>query len=527
MAARYHEGLTRRGVTVMDTTGESQDVRFKDRYREPSLETLSKAISMVDRMTAGDRLPGPESAIDNGLRIHLRMRKDDGYSFRPQDREPLVKAVARALDRDDEAPKSHLGSYAAAKVISLDMSLQRDMSAIVDLDAVDREDMLKRTELTARGAHWAGLQNASEAIRFGSQDDLAALAKGDFHEASTMMSVVVKAGMEASDLVGIRDLDLKLLRAARVMEPEEVAEFVRTPRMTEQQDVRLRQISSRMRKMDRVSFPKSSAVFRETEFETRRIARRTGRALEVYYMATPPAAPKADVDRIMLDSRFSDPETEEGKVVKAAREELDGIGLGGRTEGPGFEAAVSRMIAMGAADELKAGKARVVSDVIVQHEAVRMLEAAEDRGRPFRDRPAAPYISDESDHLRKYVVHPLTSSPRDIEDLRKVSVGDFASVSTDTGMRNSLRIMLDDAGKAGHAEARADRRSIEAAHASDREETPAVDMARVSRMVKGPAIGGPRMDLPDRAQARSKGPEAGSSVDWVARMAGKGGGRGD
>lgn len=492
----------------MDVSRAINEMQSVKGWAEPSDARLEAAVKAVDAMLSGSR--EPEGALERGLALHVAMRREEGADP-AKDRDGLVMATARVMDLDAEAPKARLSSMVAARMISLDMSLQRDAAMLAPLDLVDRDEMMAFSEQVARGADWREMHALRGPVAFESEDGLRALAVGDMAGVSPDLSTAHRASIDAARVSSNSEIDAKLMRVAGLITAEEAAAMVeRTGRRSTPEEARaVSEALSKGRKRDREIDGPPPREGRELPFETGRIARRTVAMIsEGSYVYPLRDAPVAVVDRVLADASYPEPEHPAGQAVRSAGLRLQKAGVEDVFSTPQFRSAVSRGIGDGDSGHTpRELEERLVTDAALQFRAAAVVRQGDAmRGRRSPDEVNAAY---EAATRMGRLVSPVhgavtTTSMRDRDDLVKISRGDYSALSTSTGMSHHVRSMIEQAGARGRQAERREREVVQ--RREEKIECPTVAKGFVSP-TKGPASSG---------------------SEWIAALAAKGrdGGRG-
>lgn len=488
-------------------------------WKEPTPEALASAIARVDRMVGGAE---PNDLIDTGIAIHLRMREQEGAPFSRDDRSALVKAVERVASLDEEAPKCHITSLAAARMITFDVQLQREARMIDSGDVLDRYDFLDPAETRARGVYWDTVPNVRDVLIGENAEGISAIARGDLHELSGFANEALKAGIEHMRFGGGSAVSIAALKGAGLIDAERAARATAMgTKLDREERSAISNIDGDRERADLKSIGafRSYGEQREGRFESTSIARRLMDSLKNRYMHPERTASPEVVDRARLDASFPDPQTPQGVAVKEAIRTLQDAGLGFAVERPAFGMALER----GLREEgvvSAAGMARQIAfDVAVQMDARRLLKTCEMRAAGRRLAPAAP-----EGPAARFIVSSgranMTDSPRDLEDLRAIVSGDRSKLSFDYA--NHLRASSERAWVQGAKEDRRLGRAVELV-VGGHVMVPDPKAEGTSRFAVIPA---PRKDAspPSKANAQlridalTKGPRQ-PAGDWIAQMA--------
>lgn len=486
----------------MDVSGAIGEMESVTGWAEPSDAQLERAVVAVDAALSGSR--EPKGALERGLALHVAMRREEGADP-AKDRDGLVMAMSRVIDLDGEAPKARLSTVIAARMISLDMSLQRDAAMLAPLDLVDRDDMMKFSEQVARGADWRVMHALRGPVSFESEEGLSSLAAGDMAGVSLQLSAAHRASIDASRAPTGSELEARILRVAGLITPEEAASMVGRigQRQTRQEMQSVSDAISEGRKRDREIDGPPPREGREAMYETGRIARRTVSMIsEGSYIYPLRDAPPAVVDRVLADASYPEPEHPAGQAVRSAGLRLQEAGVKDVFSTPQFRSAVSRGIGDGDSGHTSRElEERLVADAALQFRAAAVVRQGDAlRGRRNPDEVNAAY--DTAVRMGR-LVSPLhgaetTTSIRDRDDLVKISRGDYSSLSTSTGMAHHVRSMIEKAGARGRDVERREREVVQRREEKDERSAP----------VKG-------------FVSPTKGPVA-SGSEWLAALARKG-----
>lgn len=475
----------------MDVSKAIEEMGSVPGWPEPTDARLERAVMAVDAILAGSK--EPEGAVERGLAFHVAMRRDEGVDP-TRDRDGLVMATARVMDLDAETPKARLGSIVAARMISLDMSLQRDAAMLASLDLVDRDKMMTFSEQVARGADWREMHALRGPVSFESEDGLRSLAAGDMSGVSPQLSAAHRASIDAARAPITSELDARIMRAAGLVTAEEASAIVGRVgrRGTQSEMTAFSDALSEGRRRDREIDGPPPRDGRELPFETSRIARRTvDMMMDGSYVYPLRDAPPAVVDRVLADASYPEPEHPAGRAVRVAGLRLEAAGVEDVFSTPQFRSAVSRGIGDGDGGHTpRELEERLVTDTALQLRAVAVLRHGDlirTRGRPQDVRAAY----EESRNLAR-LVSPLrgaltTTSSRDRDDMVKMSRGDYSSLSTSTGMSHHARSVIEEAGARGRAVERREREVVQ--RREEKAERPVPTRTFVSP-AKGPAVRG-------------------------------------
>jgi hypothetical protein len=492
----------------MDVSRAIEEMGSVKGWPEPSDARLESAVMAVDAILSGSR--EPEGALERGLAFHVAMRREEGADP-AKDRDGLVMAVSRVMDLDAEAPKARLGSIVAARMISLDMSLQRDAAMLAPLDLVDRDQMMTFSEQVARGADWREMHALRGPVSFESEDGLRSLAAGDMAGVSPDLSAAHRASIDAARSSSNSEIDARIMRVAGLLTPDQAASMVgRIGRRSTPAEMReVGDALSEGRRRDREIDGPPPRDGREVSYETGRIARRTVAMIsEGSYVYPLREAPPAVVDRVLADASYPEPEHAAGQAVRSAGLRLEAAGVADVFSTPQFRSAVSRGIGDGDSGHTpRELEERLVTDAALQLRAAAVVR----QGDAIRARKGADEVNAAYDIATRMgrLVSPLrgaetTTSLRDRDDLVKISRGDYSSLSTSTGMSHHVRSMIEQAGARGRTAERRERDVV--LGREEKAERPVATRTFVSP-TKGPTVRG---------------------SDWIAGLAAKGrdGGRG-
>jgi hypothetical protein len=471
-------------------------------WSDPTDARLEEAVTTVDAIIAGSR--PPFGAIERGLALHVAMRREEGADP-AKERDGLVMAVSRVMDLDAEVPKARLGSFVAARMISLDMSLQRDAAMLAPLDLLDRDEMMRFREQVARGADWRELHALRGAVSFESEEGLRSLAAGDMSGVSAQLSSAHRASIDAARTPTSSELDARLMRVAGLVTPEVAASMVaRIGRRSTPSEIRtVSDAMSLSRSRDRELDGPPPRDGREAGHETGRIARRTVAMIsEGSYVHPLREGPPAVVDRVLADASYPDPEHPAGRAARSAGLRLEAAGVADVFSTPQFRSALSRGIGDGDGGHTpRELEERLVADAALQLRAAAVMRQGDlmrSRGSPDEVREAL-----ELGRVMGRLVSPLhgaltTTSLRDRDDLASIARGDYSSLSTSTGMSHHVRSMIEQAGDRGRAAERREREVVE--HREEKAEGP-VSIRAFASPSKGPTVPG---------------------SEWIAALAAKG-----
>lgn len=498
----------------MDIEEAANGMRMRPKWSDPSDAVLARAVGSVDAMLKGSR--EPVDPIEKGLLNHIRMRREDGAD--PMvDRDGLVMATTRVMELDAEPISARVDTMGAARMVSLDMSLQREASMLMGLDEDERERFLMPDEMEAREAHWAAMRATIRFVEAESQEGLESVSRGDLVGASDGLSSAHRATI-ASARIGIGDqLDIRLLRVSGLISPETAAGLSTGAGADQKQDDMLvmAKAHAKGRRQDAPFTRSGDDIDRETSIESALIAMRMAHAIERGMYVPPSGEADAEkVRRIITEASYPDPETTAGKVVREAARQLTRAGVEDVFASPQLHRAVAREVG-GAAlvmfRDQDRSSARIAMDAALQMEAGRHLVDAERRidetGLPGGERSRRSKPNGVSTLVNLGFQNLLTSSPRDVDDLRALASGDVERVSERNGMYSYLKVAVDRAG-------------VQASMRAEAVRSASSPKLRFSVPVRGSDPSSPKPDLSSILKGPTK-PETGA--DWIAAMRNSGG----
>lgn len=498
------------GERKMDVRSALATVEARKGWQEPSDETLSQAVLAVDAMLSGSRRP--ENPIERGVRYHIMLRREEGADP-AADREGLIMATTRVMELDAEPISSRVDTVGAARMISLDMSLQRDARLFAGLDVIDRQELLSPRELEGRGADWRAMRGIMSSVITEPEDGLEALSRGDMSGVSKRLSASHRNSIDAARMGMGDELDLRIMRVANLMPPEVAAEIasVAWVKQSREQTRVFMDARAKGRRMDARDLMRGDGRDRETITESAKIARRRTLMDERgIYAGGVGEADRSQVARAVAEASYPEPESAAAKAVVAAALVLKGHGVEDAVTSPQMSRALAREMSefydSGMKHEHRESVGRIVMDVALQLDAARHLEDARTRvaeaERGWGDRSPRSMSGGAFDAVSKSFMNLLTSSPRDMADLEKLAAGDVNGLSDTNGMYSFVR------------------RAVE--RAGDRERVKTKDVGRDNVATRGenPAARSvakdhPRPDL----SSITKGPQSRlSGSDWMGMM---------
>lgn len=424
-------------------------------WSEPTPQRLVEAMDSYDHVRRGG---APRSPIENGLKLLMRIEEQQDVSLGTGDRSKVVPALARAMDLDDELPKARVTSMMSARMIAVDVSLQRDAAMASDMDVLDRRQWWSLTDANARRPAWLLTSlDLSRTMRSLDETTHEAVAAGDFHAVPGRFGAKIKSELEGLRSVGNharRDLDVDLMRAAGAIS-QDVATRLKGRLSTSEGrgEVfnRIALFSRQAMVRDANSWPDSDRKHREWPNDSQKIAFRLADTLR-----SEPAGPEAPLTSenrtaaryAVSDAGLSHPETESGAAVRIARTVLSDIGVDGSLlEGEAFEritALALRDSTSHAAQETMTAMAatRIAAMTLMRDEAEKRM-ARMDLAKGF---PSGTERTQAFETMRQAGVRnrglgvdvTMSESPRDRADLERISEGRFEQIGDALGLRSNV-----------------------------------------------------------------------------------------
>lgn len=424
-------------------------------WNEPTPQRLVEAMESYDHVRGGGF---PRNPIENGLKLLMRIEQQQDVSLGGNDRARVVPALARAMDLNDELPKARVSSLMAARMIAVDVSLQRDAAIASDMDVLDRRQWWSPAEANARRPAWKlGSTNLGSAML--SLDERAhdAVAAGDLHAVPGRLGAKIKNAFEVVRSFGSgarADLDVDLMQATGAVSQDEAknlkARLASREHRTEVID-RISAFSQQAETKDSRSWPDPDRRDRELSKDTKRVAYRLDDALRI--AAAEPAPPltrhemKASRNAVS-DAGFSNPETEGGVAVRIARTVLSDIGVDkSLLEGKEFE----RITASALRDSTsfvthdvipEMAATRIAAMTLLRDEAdKRMARMDLEKGFPSGSQREAAFETMREAGIRNHELDlrvMLSGSSRDRTDLEAISQGRFDDLGDGLGMRSNV-----------------------------------------------------------------------------------------
>jgi hypothetical protein len=479
-------------------------------WSEPTPQRLAGAMDSYDHVAGGGK---PRNPIENGIRIMRKLMAEYGIVEDEDARGRTVAAVARVMDLDDEMPKARIPSLMAARMMIVDVSLQRDAAIARDMDVIDRREWFSATEAGGRGAAWMMANGMSDAVRRMDESSVDALASGEFHFAGGAAGAALKTSMESLRMKGGlhgRGMDVDLLRVSGLLPESEARDMKsrigsRVGRLELGDEIH--RISRKASLMDERKWPDPVRRDREFPSDTGIINLRMGRN-ERERNAGFDDVVVSDGHRLaaraaIADARLSNPDTESGRAVKAALTVLSDLGVEPRfMEGPAFDRTVASAIANTSTHDREGVMpdtmgARIVGSTLIRREADAHI-AHQDLRFPSGTEREAAWNRKAGTGIDPFI----TSSKRDRADLDLIVQGRFEETSDRFGMRSSLKGSLSSL-RDDYRPLALVRLELEAMSSS-----PQKEVERIERFEGR------------RPEPMSKGPETvRSGSEWIASMA--------
>lgn len=492
----------------------------KKTWQEPSPDRLAQALDSYSHVIRGGE---PRSPIENGLKLLTKVEEQQNARLGTALRTHMVNAMARAMDVDAELPKARVSSLMAARMLAVDVSIQRDATMASGMDLLDRGEWWKSNEVAVRRPVWslAG-SGISDKVRRLDEDGLNAVASGEFHALPENAGAKLKADMEKMRVFGSparRDLDMDILQAAGGItsgDNEKLKSHLGSSQGLDVSQKMILEFSRKAEKRDEASWPDPHRDRRESPIDTSRIAMRES-YVRIGHMH--PAIDPLKVDDMkaaraaVSDASLTNPDTAAGLAVRVARGVLTEVGADpALSTGEGFEriaALAFRETMSNATGEPVPGRAAsyIVSMTLMREDAAARAMHAGMKGDPEskEDRiRLLGVIRDASTRNSALMLgRQVSGSPRDVPDVRRIAEGRFDRLSDDTMIRSSLMSTLHSVAEPGSrigqmVSGKMEENSTWKAYAPSREaETRAVDS-----MSKGPETG---RDLVADAASFAKG----------------------
>lgn len=176
--------------------------------REPDGRHLSEASDAASRMIEGGV---PRSRMEAGLAFALAMGRGFGEYEVVEDRRvelAYARALGRNADLGAEAPE--LGSLDWARTLILDASIQREAEASLRLDVMDRAERHSWSSVVLLEEPWAKAGISPALFVESSEEDLKALAGGEFHLLSGGRAGMAERALVSGMAPGSEDLEVSL-----------------------------------------------------------------------------------------------------------------------------------------------------------------------------------------------------------------------------------------------------------------------------------------------------------------------------
>lgn len=486
-------------------------------WSEPTPQRLAQAMDSYDHIVEGGK---PRNPVENGIRLMRELNAEQGIVDDDSTRNRSVSAVARVMDVDDEIPKARVNSLMAARMMIVDVSLQRDAAIASGMDVLDTRQWFSGSEAGARRAAWMMAPDMPDILKHVDDRSVDALASGEFHFVGGRMGAAMKTSMEGMRQKGSvlnRSLDVDLMEKSGILSSEEAMSMrSRLVHRDQRLDVG-DELHSRSRKaslVDERRWPDPTRKDREFPSDTGIINLRMRGNDRNRHAGIPVAeVGKAHHDMArdaIADSRLSNPDTENGRAVKAAMTVLTDLGAEQHLlQGPAFDRTVASAIAAPSSHDWEgimpdAMGARIVGATMIRREAEAYVANRDLRFPSASEREASWKRLDEVRNRKGGIGFNafLTSSKRDDKDMTLIAQGRFDETSERFGMRSNLNAAL--------------------SGLSDGSKPLALTRLELDAMSSSPRKDLERLDGPDdRAPvSMSKGPESPQSgSDWIASMA--------